>query len=126
MFLVSWYIGLAYPANWLRSRPLIRYIMKIFDFFLPVGLHNIDAIKKLANKIMFSTFSRSNFKKSLSQTVIAVNFYPRKTFFKLFSASSACRANPTTKKLVGRRTCQNLHTCLFRCLLANKCMIYLQ
>ena len=84
MFLVSWYIGLAYPANWLRSRPLIRYIMKIFDFFLPVGLHNIDAIKKLANKIIFSTFSRSNFKKSLSQTVIAVNFYPRKTFFKLF------------------------------------------
>ena len=58
--------------------------MKIFDFFLPVGLHNIDAIKKLANKIIFSTFSRSNFKKSLSQTVIAVNFYPRKTFFKLF------------------------------------------
>ena len=84
MFLVSWYIGLAYPANWLRSRPLIRYIMKIFDFFLPVGLHNIDAIKKLANKIIFSTFSRSNFKNSLSQTVIAVNFYPRKTFFKLF------------------------------------------
>ena len=84
MFLVSWYIGLTYPANWLRSRPLIRYIMKIFDFFLPVGLHNINATKKLANKIIFSTFSRSNFKKSLSQTVIAVNFYPRKTFFKLF------------------------------------------